>query len=79
LRHFVGQTCIRDIPTIPGRFRKSELAAWTAKFIDPDSIAVSDGLSGRSSPAAVAAGVETPELKWVNTLIGDVKNALHGI
>jgi len=35
-------------------FRKNELAAWTEKFIHPDSIVVSDGL-GRFRGAA--AGV----------------------
>jgi hypothetical protein len=71
-------------------FRKNELAAWAAKFIDPDSIAVSDGLgcfrgiatAGIEHQAIITGSgpesVSTPELKWVNTIIGNVKNALHG-
>jgi transposase-like protein len=71
-------------------FRKGELAAWAAKFIDPDSIVVSDGLgcfrgiatAGIEHQPVVTGGgpasVEESDLSWVNTIIGNVKNALHG-
>jgi hypothetical protein len=71
-------------------FRKTELAAWAAKFIHPDSIVVSDGLAcfrgiadaGIEHQAMVtgsgAGGVELPERKWVNTILGNVKTAMKG-
>ena len=71
-------------------FRKSELATWAAKFVHPDSIVVSDGLAcfrgigeaGIEHQAMVtgsgAAGVELPERKWVNTVLGNVKTAMQG-
>jgi hypothetical protein len=71
-------------------FRKTELAAWAAKFIHPDSIVVSDGLAcfrgiadaGIEHQALVtgsgAAGVELPERKWINTILGNVKTAMKG-
>jgi len=71
-------------------FRKSELAAWGEKFLDPDCIAVSDGLgcfrgiaeAGVEHQAVVtgggAASVELEDFRWLNTVIGNVKNALHG-
>jgi hypothetical protein len=71
-------------------FRKSELAAWGEKFLDPDCIAVSDGLgcfrgiaeAGVEHQAVVtgggAASVELEDFRWLNTIIGNVKNALHG-
>jgi len=71
-------------------FRKTELAHWAAKFIHPDSIVVSNGLScfrgiadaGIEHQAMVtgsgATGVELPERKWINTLLGNVKTAMKG-
>ena len=71
-------------------FRKCELVAWTEKFLDPDCIAVSDGLgcfrgiaeAGVEHQAVVtgggAASVELEDFRWLNTIIGNVKNALHG-
>jgi transposase-like protein len=71
-------------------FRKRELTAWTEKFIHPDSIVLSDGLACFSGVAAAgvehqpvvtgggAASVELEDLRWLNTIVGNVKNALHG-
>ncbi len=71
-------------------FRKTELAAWAAKFVHPDSIVVSDGLAcfrgiadaGIEPRAMVtgsgATGVELPERGWVNTILGNVKTAMKG-
>ncbi len=71
-------------------FRKRELAAWTQKFIHPDSIVVSDGLACFRGVAAAgvehqpvvtgggAASVELEDFRWLNTILGNVKNALHG-
>ena len=71
-------------------FRKSEISQWTLRHIHPDAIVVSDGLAcfnavaeaGREHYAIVTGGgpdsVTIPELSWVNTIIGNVKNALTG-
>lgn len=71
-------------------FRKRELTAWTTKFVHPDSIVVSDGLACFNGIAAAdvehqpvvtgggAASVELEEFHWLNTVLGNVKNALHG-
>jgi hypothetical protein len=50
-------------------FRKREIAAWTEKFIHPDSIVVTGG---------GAASVELEDFRWLNTVLRNVKNALHG-
>lgn len=69
-------------------FRKTELAAWAKRYLMPGSTVVSDGLD--CFPAVVAAGctheaiitgggVPTEErFAGVNTVLGNVKNALHG-
>jgi hypothetical protein len=71
-------------------FRKRELAAWAAKFLDPDSIVVSEALACFRAIAAAGiehqpvvtgggvASVEMDDFTWVNTIVGNVKNALHG-
>lgn len=71
-------------------FRKRELAAWTEKFVHPDSIVVSDGLACFNGVAAAgvehqpmvtgggAASAALEEFRWLNTVLGNVKNALHG-
>lgn len=71
-------------------FRKTVLAAWAEQFLDPDCIVVSDGLGCFTGIAAVgiehqpmvtgggAASVELEEFRWLNTILGNVKNALHG-
>lgn len=71
-------------------FRKCELAAWAEQFLDPDCIALSDGLgcfrgiaeAGVEHQAVVtgggAASVELEDFRWLNTIIGNVKNVLHG-
>jgi len=71
-------------------FRKRELAAWTGKFIHPNSIVVSDALGCFRGVAATgvehqpvvtgggAASVALEDFRWLNTILGNVKNALHG-
>jgi hypothetical protein len=66
-------------------FRKTEPAHWAAKFIHPDSIVFSGGLAccrgladAGIEPRAMVTGsgtdgVELPERKWVNTILGNVK------
>jgi transposase-like protein len=71
-------------------FRKTVLAAWAERFLDPDCIVVSDGLGCFNGIAAAgiehqpmvtgggAKSVELEEFRWLNTVLGNVKNALHG-
>jgi transposase-like protein len=71
-------------------FTKDAITSWAKKHLDPESIVVSDGLrcftairdAGIKHSAIITGGgpksVDIPEFKWVNTIIGNVKNALHG-
>lgn len=71
-------------------FRKAELNAWARKYLDPNCIVLTDGLSCFRGVAEAGfehqpwvtgsgpAGVELPEMSWVNTMIGNVKNAMLG-
>jgi len=69
-------------------FRKTELAAWARRCLAPGSRVVSDGLGCFPAIAeagcehtAIATGGGVPEdvrFVWVNTVLGNVKNALHG-
>jgi transposase-like protein len=71
-------------------FRKTEIFKWTLKHIDVNAIVVSDGLAcfngvskaGREHYAVVTGGgptsVTLDDFTWVNTMIGNVKNALTG-
>lgn len=71
-------------------FSQEEIAAWSRKHIAPDSLVVSDGLNCFPAvkqadcdhePIITSSGTEYDEFnvfKWVNTMIGNVKNAIHG-
>lgn len=71
-------------------FSKEELTHWAQKHLEPDSIVVSDGLNcfsgieaaGCSHQTIITGGgpdsVNIPEFKWVNTMIGNVKNSIRG-
>lgn len=71
-------------------FRKAEIQAWARKHIQAGSVIVSDGLScfcavadaGCEHHPIVTGGgpdsVEHKEFLWVNTMLGNVKNALYG-
>lgn len=69
-------------------FRKTILADWAARVLVPGCQVVSDGLNcfaavagagGLHTPINTGGGVpDEPALRWVNTLLGNVKNALHG-
>ncbi len=64
--------------------------SWAKKHLAPDSVVVSDGLgcfsaireAGFKHSVIITGGgpksVEIPEFMWVNTIIGNFKNALHG-
>ena len=69
-------------------FRKRELARWAERCLIPGSHVTSDGLN--CFPGVVAAGCShtaivtgsgvpsEPVFLWLNTILGNVKNALHG-
>jgi hypothetical protein len=77
-------------PNVVAGIRKRELAAWSAKFINPNSIVASDGLAcfrgiaaaGIEHQPVVTGGgptsVELEDFRWLNTILRNVKNALHG-
>jgi hypothetical protein len=71
-------------------FTKNEISAWSSKHLHHMSLVASDGLS--CFPAVKEAGCDHepiithdgPEydefkvFQWVNTMIGNIKNAIHG-
>jgi len=71
-------------------FTKQEITDWANKHISPGSIITSDGLNcfpgvedaGCSHQVIVTGGgpesVKIPEFKWVNTMIGNIKNDILG-
>lgn len=72
-------------------FTQQEISAWTSKHLSPGSLVVSDGLSCflgvrhaecDHEPNISHSGIEYDEFKvfkWVNTMIENVKNSIHGI
>lgn len=71
-------------------FSKKSANSWAQHHLAPGCTVVSDGLgcfnvfaeTGYKHTAIVTGGgpksVSIPEFKWVNTIIGNVKKALHG-
>lgn len=71
-------------------FRNEELTRWAKKHLVPKSLVLSDGLAcfrsvekAQAFHLAIVTGggascVEHPYLKWVNTMISNVKNSMHG-
>lgn len=69
-------------------FRKTELVRWAQRSLAPGCRVISDGLgcfpgvvlaSCQHTPIVTGGGVPSgPHFVWVNTLLGNVKNALHG-
>lgn len=70
-------------------FRSESISSWAAQHLSPEAEVTSDGL--RCFRAIVEtcshwsivtghgpASVEEPAFTWVNTMLGNVKNALHG-
>lgn len=74
---------------VPG-FRKTALAQWARRHLAPGTAVVSDGLNCFPGVAAAdcthvplvtgggPASATHPMFQWVNTVLGNVKNALHG-
>lgn len=71
-------------------FSKQEVSQWSKKHLSPGSIVISDGYrcftgikdSGFAHQKIITGGgpdsVEIKEFKWVNTMLGNVKNAIRG-
>jgi transposase-like protein len=71
-------------------FSKHEISQWAKKHLAPGSIVVSDGYrcftgiknAGCSHQSIITGGgpdsVEIKEFRWVNTMLGNVKNAIRG-
>ena len=71
-------------------FCKEEIAEWAQRHLQAASIVVSDGLScfagvrasGCQHEVIITGGgpasVRLEEFGWVNTMIGNVKNSIHG-
>ncbi|WP_421851776.1 IS1595 family transposase [Marinomonas sp.] len=71
-------------------FKTEELTCWAKEHLTPQSLVISDGLAcfkGVESAdvyhqTIVTGGgfesVELPYFQWVNTMISNVKNAMHG-
>lgn len=71
-------------------FTLSEIGAWATQHLDPRSIVVTDGLpcfaavqhAGCGHEAIILSkdsqGPKRKEFKWINTVIGNVKNSIRG-
>jgi transposase-like protein len=71
-------------------FTQQEITSWASKHLNSGSLVVSDGLNCfpgvkhaecDHEPIITRSGIEYDEFKifkWVNTMIGNVKNAIHG-
>lgn len=71
-------------------FLKNEIESWATRHIEPNSLVISDGLSCFRAVELAnehhlqivtgggAASVELPYFAWVNTMISNVKNSMHG-
>jgi len=76
--------------TVVEGFRLTDIAAWAQQHLGAGTRVVSDGLACFGGVTAAGcvhepivtgggkAAVERPEFRWVNTMLGNVKNALCG-
>lgn len=72
------------------RFTKQEVSSWAQKHIEAGSVITSDGLGcfpGVKDAGCIHISIKTgggpdsvdiPDFKWVNTMIGNVKNSIRG-
>jgi len=84
-----GHPIAMRMDKVPG-FRKSVLAAWAQRHLVPGTAIVSDGLAcfpsvttADCTHVAIPTGGGVPDqghpvFWWINTMLGNVKNALHG-
>ncbi len=71
-------------------FRKAEIETWATHHIEPGTLVISDGLACFNAVETAnqhhlkivtgggAESVELPYFVWVNTMLSNVKNAMHG-
>ena len=67
-------------------FRSTEISSWGNQHLASDTVVISDGLAcflavAENIPVAAGGGPDSVAMetfKWVNTMIGNVKNAIHG-
>ena len=76
--------------TVVEGFRLTEIAAWAQQHLSPGTQVLSDVLACFNGVTAAGcvhepmvtgggkAAVERPEFRWVNTILGNIKNALCG-
>ena len=76
--------------TVVEDFRLTEIAAWAQQHLSPGTPVLSDGLACFNGVTAAGcvhepmvtgggkAAVERLEFRWVNTIPGNIKNALRG-
>lgn len=84
-----GHPVAMRMDVVPG-FRKAVLAVWAQRYLAPGTAVVSDCLYCFTSVTvadcthtAIPTGGDAPDRAhpifwWVNTMLGNVKNALHG-
>jgi len=83
-----GHPVVMRMDVVAG-FRKTVLSAWAKRYLTPGSAVVSDGLNcfpavmdADCTHVAIPTGGGVPSkdhpFVWVNTVLGNVKNALHG-
>ena len=84
-----GKPVRMKLTRVPG-FRKRVITRWGQKHLLPGCEVVSDGLSSftgvrdagcQHQPIVVGSGpssVKHPAFRWVNTMLGNVKNAITG-
>lgn len=85
-----GHPIAMNLNVVKG-FRLNEIARWSRQHLVPRSVVISDGLACFSAVKAVgcqhisittgggALSVTKEQFTWVNTMIGNVKNALTGV
>jgi transposase-like protein len=70
-------------------FRSAEIRRWASHHLSPGCVVMSDALACFRAVEPIAshqptvtgggpASMELPEFHWVNTILGNVKNAIHG-
>ena len=74
--------------TVVKGFRTTEIATWAQQHLSAGTRVRSDGLAcfhgvtaaGRAHEGVVvgSASVQRPEFRWANTILGNIKSALHG-
>ena len=84
-----GQPLRMKLTVVEG-FRLTEIAAWAQQHLSAGTRVVSDGQACYNGASAAAcshdkvvvgsgkAAVERPEFRWVNAILGNVKNAMRG-